>query len=96
MIRSHCKAPYQKYINRATAHGHSFLHGKNAWHACFALYTCMNSMFDTQAFSDYYFSLDAESKKRYLQKVSLFQGQDPYTLKAEALTKCEEYFPEFK
>ena len=67
-----------------------------AWQNCTARMSCIEHlpqiMCNTGAFSDYYFSLDAESKKRYLQKISLFQGQDPYTLKTEALSQCEDYF----
>ena len=46
--------------------------------------------------SDYFYSLDGESKKRYMQKLSLFQGQDPYALKKGDLSKCESFFPDFK
>jgi len=35
-------------------------------------------------------------KKRYMQKLSLFQRQDPYALKKEDLSKCESLFGDFK
>ena len=46
--------------------------------------------------SDYFYSLDGESKTRYMQKLSLFQGQDPYALKKEDLPKCESFLLNFK
>ena len=46
--------------------------------------------------SDYFYSLDGESKTRYMQKLSLFQGQDPYALKKEDLSKCESFLLNFK
>ena len=45
---------------------------------------------------NYFYSLDDEKKKRYMQKLSLFQGQDPYALKKEDLSKCESFLGDFK
>ena len=46
--------------------------------------------------SDYFFSLDADSKARYIRKISLFQDQDPYALKKADFSQCEDDFPDFK
>ena len=46
--------------------------------------------------SDYCNSLDSVSKKRYIQKLSLFDGQDPYKLTKQDLSHCEAEYPDFK
>ena len=47
--------------------------------------------------SDYYYSLqDAEIKKLYKQKITLFDGQDPYTLSRNNLLDQKEQFPDFR
>ena len=47
--------------------------------------------------SDYYYSLkDEGSKKRYKQKIALFQGDDPYVLSEEKLLNQNDPFPDFR
>jgi len=47
--------------------------------------------------SDYYYSLkDERSKKRYKQKLSLFQGGDPYMLLERKLLNQSDPFPDFR
>ena len=47
--------------------------------------------------SDYYYSLkDEGNKKRYKQKIALFQGDDPYVLSEEKLLNQNDPFPDFR
>ena len=47
--------------------------------------------------SGYYYSLkDEGSKKRYKQKIALFQGDDPYVLSEKKLLNQNDPFPDFR
>lgn len=47
--------------------------------------------------SSYYYSLkDDKSKKRYKQKLSLFEGEDPYVLLEKKLLNQSDPFPDFR
>ncbi|MDA8003219.1 MAG: hypothetical protein MPL62_18190 [Alphaproteobacteria bacterium] len=52
-------------------------------------------MADRKRLSDYYFTLDSASKKRYTQKIALFNGEDPYWLKKDAFSQMEDDLPDF-
>ena len=68
----------------------SLPHGKRANGTCAA-------MIDALQLSDYFFSLEAEIKKRYKQKISLFEGQDPYALKKKDFEREDVVgFPDFR
>lgn len=45
--------------------------------------------------SDYYYTLDKQSRARYVQKISLFGQRDPYSLK-KADFDCGNSYPDFK
>ena len=47
--------------------------------------------------SDYYYSLkDSVCRKRYKQKLSLFEDQDPYLMASRNLLNQSDAFPEFR
>ena len=54
-----------------------------------------SAMADQKRLSDYYFTLDSASKKRYTQKIALFNGEDPYWLKKDAFSQMEDDLPDF-
>ena len=74
----------------------SLPHGKNVGHRIGASSFSASVMSETSRFSDYFFSLDEASKKRYKQKISLFEGQDPYAIRRDELYQREAEFPDFK
>jgi hypothetical protein len=54
------------------------------------------AMYGDSSCSDYFLSLANDSKKRYLQKVSLINGKDPYTLKKSDFSQDKDDFPNFQ
>ena len=46
--------------------------------------------------SEYYYSLQDVHKKRYKQKISLFEGQDPYVMVKNNLLGQSDVFPDFR
>eukprot|EP00118_Oscarella_pearsei_P021372 m.239568 g.239568 ORF g.239568 m.239568 type:complete len:84 (+) comp40182_c1_seq44:41-292(+) len=44
-------------------------------------------MASRRPFSDYYYGLKPEMKKRYVDKLSIIAGQDPYVRNADEFTK---------
>jgi hypothetical protein len=54
------------------------------------------AMYGDSSCSDYFLSLANDSKKRYLQKVSLINGKDPYTLKKSDFSQDKNDFPNFQ
>ena len=46
--------------------------------------------------SSYFYTLLECSKKRYKQKIALFNGQDPYVLAKKKLLDTTDSFPDFR
>lgn len=56
-----------------------------------------SSMASVGDLSDYYYGLqDSDSRKRYKQKLRLFQGQDPYVMLKENHFSQSDGFPDFR
>ena len=54
-----------------------------------------DAMAERARLSDYFYTLDQASKKRYTQKIAIFNGEDPYWLKKDAFTQLEDDLPDF-
>ena len=48
---------------------------------------------DRARLSDYFYTLHQASKKRYTQKITIFNGEDPYWLKKDAFHSWRTIFP---
>ena len=52
-------------------------------------------MADWARLSDYFYTLDQASKKRYTQKWAIFNGEDLYWLKKDAFLQLEDDLLDF-
>ena len=53
-------------------------------------------MADRTRLSEYFYTLDHESKQRYIQKIAHFNGEDPYWLKKDAFSQLVDDLPDFR
>ena len=54
------------------------------------------AMADRTRLSEYFYTLDHESKQRYIQKIAHFNGEDPYWLKKDAFSQLVDDLPEIQ
>jgi len=52
-------------------------------------------MADRAWLSDYFYTLDQASKKRYTQKIAIFNSEYPYWLKKDTFSQLEDDLPDF-